>query len=272
MIQKKYVAILAGIILLLVAGILYSPYLDWYMIPQKCSDRLLTVVEDTNTHTTLANQFLWFEYEGDNMVLHYLPIASGFSTVQYLDLNENYAECPLEEFKTDDSMAGTFIVMTDEPVEVDLDQDGTAEKVRFIAKTDTNACKTFYGNYHCFAQENIPLEVVVDRTFADVYVYGELFSGDMQMQSSYAVDETISIEYGIIDYISYKDTEAGLMMFTCQYGDETLVFSYIQESNVLNRQHLRAMETLGILLAATVVLTVIMHLVRKVINRKIYEG
>lgn len=268
MIRKKYAAIFAVILILLIAGILYSPYLDWYMIPQKCSDRLLTAVEDTNAHTTLANQFLWFEYEGDNMVLHYLPIASGFSAVQYLDLDENYAECLFENFKTDDSMAGTFLVMTDEPVEVDLDQDGTAEKVRFIAKTDTNACKTFYGNYHCFAQKKIPLEVVVDRTFADVYVYGELFSGDLQMQSGYAIDETITIEDGMIDYISYKDTEAGLMMFTCEYGDETLVFSYMQESNVLNRQHLRAMEALGILLAVTVALILIMHFIRKAINRK----
>ena len=261
MIQKKYIAVLAVSLILLLIGILYSPYLEDYLIPQKMSDRSFTVVEETEMDTTLVNQFLWFDYDGDDIVLHYLPEIGTISTVRYLDPEGNYYDMPIDEFECTDDMGGTIMVTTDEPVMLDLDHDGTAEQVQFTAKTDTNMCKSFYGNPRIFQQEDIALEVAVDRTFADVFVYGEYYSGDITMQSSRSLNEVQTIEE-YIPFIDYREIETGLMVFTVYTEDETLVNTYYQEHSLLNTQHLRCMKALGVLLLITIVLIIIMHLVR----------
>jgi hypothetical protein len=146
---------------------------------------------------------------------------------------------------------------------VDLDQDGTPENVWFTAKVDTNACKTYYGYDHTFAQRDIPLELVINYTStADVLAWGEPWNGEIHIQSLYSFNDDMTLEEGVIESVSFKECEAGTMVVTCQDGEDTLVCSYIQETNVLNRQHLRALKALGVLLIATVVLIVIFHGVR----------
>ncbi len=271
MIQKKYVAILAVIVLLLVGGILYSPYLDWYMFPQNCADRELVVQPATEEDTTLNHQYLWFEYDGDDMVLCYREEASGFTTISYLGTDGTYAESLLEDFQTSNDMAGTFLVITNEAVSLDIDGDGEPENVRFAAKTDNNSCKTFYGYDHAFLQDFLPVDFVMNYwRAADLYVYGELYTGSIEFETSLNIHETREIEEGYVSGISYTNQEAGVMIVTLEYEDEVIVISYTQENNVWNRQHLRALQALGVLLIAIISLIFLMHYVRVYIRKRTY--
>lgn len=264
--KKQYKLFLCIFILLIVFGTLVSPYLEYYFFPQDMAHRIFTV--QSSTKSEVDNQFLWFTFENDDLILSYQPILDGtISEILYLDVNGESHTTALEGFTFTNEMCGGYLVISD-PITWDVDGDGQTETVTVCAKADTNEMQGYSYYSNIFGLPSIPLEIVKNgRTGLIVYRNGEVYNGQITLATTGGT-EPMEITDGNIDFVDARELWDGVSI-TIREGDQVYIGTYVPEAHTLfTLQHMEACVPFFVLVGATVLGIALVCMIRGVYRRK----
>lgn len=249
-------------VVFLIAGCFLSPHLEIYFVKQGLSGKQL--LTESVTNSDLENEFLWFSYENDQMILKNQSLFAKMpSTIQYLDLDGKVHTADTENMVFDEGMSGTYFAMA-EKTELDLDGNGDVETIYATAKTAANETQGFAYFSRALGSEEIPIELIMSSNEGlTVLQYGLPYTGRLELFSKRGLQKEIECTGEEIP-VDVRDLRSGLLVKIENEENEVFLGSYIaQEHTIFTKEHLKVMSNILLLVVLTAVGIAIVCLIRK---------
>ena len=267
--KKKYIILFVLIVLSI--GIILGNKVSFYKFDTSISSYNFST--EKSIRNDIKDNILYFAIENDNLMLKNDVLLDNSNINVFALTKDSVKEVDRTSEKLDKRYIGSFFAIAPE-IEVDIDDDGTKDKVWVGAKGDTLLTKG--GNAKFSSFDKIPFEVVLSRTNQlTFYFNGEVLANkEVHISTENKSNESFCTnEKGIIDDIKLKDIRNGLNFKYKDSDGKYYLLSYmLEENSIFTHRHLEAMIPIFCILGISLGIIVIIISIRALKNKKHFKN